>query len=150
MTENNTEDEETEQKIVNKVQKVITIKRNLSEKQQKHLETLASKRKGKVYKEVVKQEEVPEVVKVITKKPRSKKVVEVVESESEEESSEEEIIVKKKVKKIPDQEPKKKAVKKAVKIPEKETIVPKKKAVKKVVPTPVVVENSSSFRSKLF
>ena len=145
MTENNTEDEETEQKIVNKVQKVITIKRNLSEKQKSHLETLASKRKGKVYKEVVKQEEVPEVK--ITKKPRSKKVVEVVESESEEESSEEEIIVKKKVKKIPDQEPKKKAVKKAVKIPD---FVPKKKAVKKVVPTPVVVENSSSFRSKLF
>lgn len=129
MTENKTENEETEQKIVNKVQKVITIKRNLSEKQKSHLETLASKRKGKVYKEVVKQEEVPEVK--ITKKPRSKKVVEVVESESEEESSEEEIIVKKKVKKIPDQEP-------------------KKKAVKKVVPTPVVVENSSSFRSKLF
>ena len=134
-------EDETEQKIVNKVQKVITIKRNLSEKQKSHLETLASKRKGKVYKEVVKQEEVPEVK--ITKKPRSKKVVEVVESESEEESSEEEIIVKKKVKKIPDQEPKKKAVK----IPD---FVPKKKAVKKVVPTPVVVENSSSFRSKLF
>ena len=142
MSEHNTEDE-TEQKIVNKVQKVITIKRNLSEKQKSHLETLASKRKGKVYKEVVKQEEVPEVK--ITKKPRSKKVVEVVESESEEESSEEEIIVKKKVKKIPDQEIK--AVKKAVKIPD---FVPKKKAVKKVVPTPVVVENSSSFRSKLF
>lgn len=136
MTENNTENEETEQKIVNKVQKVITIKRNLSEKQKSHLETLASKRKGKVYKEVVKQEDVPEIVKVITKKPRSKKVV---ESESEEESSEE-IIVKKKVKKIPDQEPKKKAVK----IPD---FVPKKKAVKKVVE---VVENSSSFRSKLF
>lgn len=140
MTENNTENEETEQKIVNKVQKVITIKRNLSEKQKSHLETLASKRKGKVYKEVVKQEEVPEVK--ITKKPRSKKVVEVVESESEEESSEEEIIVKKKVKKIPDQEIK--TVKKAVKIPD---FVPKKKAVKKVVE---VVENSSSFRSKLF
>lgn len=139
MTENNTENEETEQKIVNKVQKVITIKRNLSEKQKSHLETLASKRKGKVYKEVVKQEDVPEILKVITKKPRSKKVVEVVESESEEESSEE-IIVKKKVKKIPDQEPKKKAVK----IPD---FVPKKKAVKKVVE---VVENSSSFRSKLF
>lgn len=143
MSEHNTEDE-TEQKIVNKVQKVITIKRNLSEKQKSHLETLASKRKGKVYKEVVKQEEVPEILKVITKKPRSKKVVEVVESESEEESSEEEIIVKKKVKKIPDQEPKKKTVKKAVKIPD---FVPKKKAVKKVVE---VVENSSSFRSKLF
>lgn len=139
MTENKTENEETEQKIVNKVQKVITIKRNLSEKQKSHLETLASKRKGKVYKEVVKQEDVPEILKVITKKPRSKKVVEVVESESEEESSEE-IIVKKKVKKIPDQEPKKKAVK----IPD---FVPKKKAVKKVVE---VVENSSSFRSKLF
>lgn len=140
MTENNTENDETEQKIVNKVQKVITIKRNLSEKQKSHLETLASKRKGKVYKEVVKQEDVPEILKVITKKPRSKKVV---ESESEEESSEE-IIVKKKVKKIPDQEPKKKTVKKAVKIPDQE---PKKKAVKKVVE---VVENSSSFRSKLF
>ena len=127
MTENKTENEETEQKIVNKVQKVITIKRNLSEKQKSHLETLASKRKGKVYKEVVKQEELPEVK--ITKKPRSKKVVEVVLSE--EESSEEEI----------------KVVKKAVKIPD---FVPKKKAVKKVVPTPVVVENSSSFRSKLF
>lgn len=61
------------ERLVNKVQKVITLKKVLSEKQKAHLDKIALKRKGKKFVEQVNAENEPDV-EVVTKQLKKKKV----------------------------------------------------------------------------
>lgn len=113
-----TTENEIEAKVINRLKKTIIIKKELSEKQQAHLDKLAVKKQGKKYTEKVKEEDIKDIpVEIKAKKVKKevvkdipveikvkkvKKVVEVIESSEESSSEEEEIVVKKKVvKKIP-------------------------------------------------
>ena len=95
--EQNTEDS-VEERVVQKLKKVITIKKQLSEKQQAHIDNLSKAKKGKKYVQQVEAKEVELPVEIKTKKPRAPRVKVVEPESSEEESSEPEVIVVKKKK----------------------------------------------------
>ena len=81
------------ERVVNKLQRVVTVKKMLSDRQKAHLDTLAKKKKGKKYVAQVDETEVelPTVVKkkLVIKVP-NKRVEKLVVSSSEEEDSSEE------------------------------------------------------------
>ncbi len=136
---------EIEQKVINRLKKTVTIKKELSVKQQAHLDKLSNSKKGKKYTEVVDAKDVELPVEIIAKVKKVAPVEPVVESkpkkakkvvvESDAESSEEEVVVVKKPKKA-----KKKVIVYASESEssEEEVVKPKKskkpkKKVKKVV-----------------
>ena len=98
--ENNQEIDSIEERVVNKLKKVITIKKQLTPKQQAHIDNLANKKKGKKYVEAVSEKDLPvEIPVVIKEKPKRAPRIKP-EPISESESSEEVIVVKKPKKKI--------------------------------------------------
>lgn len=160
----NTEDS-VEERVVNKLKKTIILSKNLSTKQQNHINSLAAKKKGTKYVKQVPETEVelPTEIKTTARKPRAPRV-KVVEPEISEET--EVVVIKKKPKKrvevIEESEseseeeikPKKKTKAKAVvKQPVKKTIkAPVKKAPVKKVPEPIEEQNQfkSLFNKRLF
>ena len=64
-------------RVVGKLTKTVTIKRQLSEKQQEHLKKLASQKKGKKYLLQATEDDIEELPEVVApKKTRKLKVVE--------------------------------------------------------------------------
>lgn len=92
-------DDSVEERVVNKLKRVITIKKELSDKQKAHIEKLGKQKRGKKYVEQVPETEVELATEVVPKKPRAPRVkpIEPIEEESSEEP--EVIVVKKKKKK---------------------------------------------------
>jgi hypothetical protein len=88
------EGDSVEERVINKVQKIITVKKILTPKQQLHIDNLAIKKKGTKYTKQVDVEEVEIPTEI--KESKGRKVKKVVESVSE---SSEEIVIKKKPKK---------------------------------------------------
>ena len=71
-----TEEDEVVTRVVNRLKKVVTIKRELSDKQKAHLESLASKKKGKKYVAKVDEKEIEQIPEVIVPaKVRKQRVV---------------------------------------------------------------------------
>ena len=93
--EQNTDDS-VEERVVQKLKKVITIKKNLTEKQQNHINSLAAKKKGTKYIKQVPETEVELPTEIVPKKPRRVKPV---PEPSEEPSEPEVVVIKKKPKK---------------------------------------------------
>jgi hypothetical protein len=122
------------QKVVSKVNRVITIKKVLSAKQQAHLDKVAKERKGKRYTLKVDSESVDIPEKIVEKKPKEKAKVPVTVPEPEPISSEEET--------EPEPKPKKKIRQKIViessSESEEEVIVFKRKKTKQKSPPKVV------------
>ena len=81
--------------MVQKLKKVITIKKELSDKQKAHIEKLGKPKKGKKYVEQIPETEIELPIEVIPKKTRAPRV-KPVEPESECESEPEVRIVRKK------------------------------------------------------
>lgn len=122
-------DDSVEERVVQKLKKVITIKKELSEKQKAHIEKLGKQKKGTKYVKQIDANEVELPTEVVPKKPRRVKPV----TECSEESSEPEVIVVKKKKKN------KQIIVEETESEEEPEIVIKKKVVKKpVVKKPVV------------
>ena len=88
-------DDSIGERVVNKLKKVITIKKQLSDKQKAHIEKLGKQKKGKKNIEKFDETEIELPVEVSQKKPRVPRVIPV-EPESESESEPEVIIAKKK------------------------------------------------------
>lgn len=63
-------DDSVIERVVNKLQKVVTIKKQLSEKQQAHLDSLANKRKGKKFVMAAEPADIKEIPVKVTK-PKS-------------------------------------------------------------------------------
>ena len=159
----NTEDSVEERVVqkINNLRKIVTIKKQLSEKQQAHLDKLAKGKKGVKYVKQVPETEVELPTEIIQKKVRAPRV-KVVEPEISEES--EVVIVKKKKKRVevieessseeseePVKKPKKKTKAKTTKLaPVKKAAV--KKAPVKKVPEPIEEQNQfkSLFNKRLF
>ena len=91
-----------EERVVQKLKKVITIKKQLTPKQQAHIDNLATKKKGTKYTKQVDAEEIKDIPTEIKElhKRKVKKVVEPVNNCTSSEESEVVIIKKKKPKKI--------------------------------------------------
>lgn len=133
-------DESIEERVVNKLKKVITIKKELSDKQKAHIEKLGKQKKGKKYIEKVDETEVELPTEVVPKKPRAPRVKPVIIEESESDvSTEPEVIVVKKKKKrqviIEESESEEEPVKKIA--THKKKPVVKKPVVKKPVVKPI-------------
>ena len=84
--------------MVQKLLKVTTIKKQLSDRQTQHLQKLSTQKKGKKYVEKIEAKDIELPTEVVEKKPRAPRV-KVVEPESESESEPEVVIIKKKKKK---------------------------------------------------
>jgi hypothetical protein len=154
MSDKNTEDS-IEERVVNKLKKVILIKKELSDKQKQHIKNLSDKKRGKKFVEKVDISEIELPTDVVTK---GRKVKKVVQPESESES--EEVLVKKtkKPKKIryieesdtsTEEVINKKPIKKVVqKVTTKPKAKPKPKP--KTVPEPIQQPIQPLFNKKLF
>ena len=156
--EQNTEDS-VEERVVQKLKKVITIKKELSDKQKAHIEKLGKAKKGKKYVQQVEAKEVELPVEIKTKKPRAPRVKVVEPESSEEESSEPEVIVVKKKKKkqiiveeseSEEEEPVKVKRKAPVKAKPKPKVKQAPKPKVKALTTQIQEEPSSYFKKKLF
>ena len=67
-------DDSIEERVVQKLKKVITIKKELSDKQKAHIEKLGKQKKGKKYVEQIPETEIELPVEVVPKKPRAPRV----------------------------------------------------------------------------
>ena len=147
-------DESIEERVVNKLKKVITIKRELSDKQKAHIEKLGKQKKGKKYIEQVEVQDVELPTEVVPKKARAPRVKPIPEPTEEESSEPEVIVVKKKKKKqiiveeSESKEPVKKPKKKPVVKAKAKPVVKRKPVEKKQEPKEP--EPSSYFRKRLF
>jgi hypothetical protein len=126
-----------EAKVISRLQKKVIVSKKLSEKQQSHIDSLATKRTGKKYNVTPKVEVVEVAEPEIIKPKKVKKVIAIVPEESSEEESE--------VTEVPIKKAKKKAIVKPV--------VKPKRVVKKVVKETVVEPVQrvySNFRNSIF
>lgn len=149
-------DESVEERVVNKLKKIVTIKRQLSAKQQAHLQKLAAGKKGKKYVEQVDETDVELPTEVVPKKPRAPRVKPIPEPTEESSEEPEVIVVKKKKKKQvivevseSEDEPVKKVKPKPKPKPKTKTAPKPKPKVKKQEATQPV-EPTSYFRKRLF
>jgi hypothetical protein len=149
-------DESIEERVVQKLKKVITIKKELSDKQKAHIEKLAKSKAGKKYVQQVPVEDVELPTEVVPKKPRALRVKPIPEPTEEESSEPEVLIIKKKKKKQiiieeseSEDEPVKKPKKKPIVKAKPKTIVKRKPIQKKVEPDEPK-EPMSYFRKRLF
>ena len=155
--EQNTEDS-VEERVVNKLKKVITIKIELSDKQKAHIEKLGKAKKGKKYVQQVDETDVELPTEVVPKKARAPRVKPIPEPTEEESSEPEVLIIKKKKKKQiiieeseSEDEPVKKPKKKPVVKAKAKPVVKRKPVEKKQEATqPKEPEPSSYFRKRLF
>lgn len=86
---------EIEAKVINRLKKTVTIKKELSAKQQAHLDKLSNAKKGKKYTEVVEAKDVELPVEIKAKVKKAPKAPKVPVEISSEASEVVEVVVKK-------------------------------------------------------
>ena len=150
----------TEERVVNKLKRVITIKKELGDKQKAHIEKLGKAKKGKKYVQQVDETDVELPTEVVPKKARAPRVKPIPEPTEEESSEPEVIVVKKKKKKqiiveeseseSEEEEPVKVKRKAPVKAKPKPKVKQAPKPKVKALTTQIQEEPSSYFKKKLF